>query len=104
MIGVLDVLLHQLPIARNALTRIAENCELPAVEQTIEIAQDLWPEIAFQWFDLVVEGREDDAVSRSHLQLGQRMVGRLEIGRHPTANLSILFKSSSERHAEEVAL
>ena len=38
VVRVLDVLLHQLPVARDALAVVAEDLELAAVEQAVEVA------------------------------------------------------------------
>jgi hypothetical protein len=40
VIGVLDVLLHQLPVARDPLPVVAEQLQRAAVEQAVEVAQD----------------------------------------------------------------
>jgi len=40
VVGILDVLLHQLPVAGNALTRVAENRKLAAVKDAVEIGQN----------------------------------------------------------------
>ena len=75
VVRVLDVLLHQLPVARDALAVVAEDLQLAAVEQAVEVAEDRRAEEVLERLDVVVERREHDAAARRDLQLGEAVLG-----------------------------
>ncbi len=99
VIGVLDVLEHQLPVARDALAHIAEHGELPAGEDAVEIAEHQRAEIILEALRRRIERGEDDAVAPRHAETLQPVRLGGEIGRH--AALSLV--AAAERHAEQLA-
>ena len=62
MVGILDVLLHELPVARHPLARVAENGELASVEHALEIRQYRGPDVLREGRHLGMERGEDHAV------------------------------------------
>src|SRR6202051_2666933 len=82
MIGILEVLLHQLPVAGYALARVAENRKLAAVEDAIEGGQNFRAEIALQRLDVMIERCKDHTVTHGNLELVEGMIRRLEVGGH----------------------
>ena len=86
MIRILDVLLHQLPVARNALSRIAEDHQLAVWltcrEHAIEIPEHVGTEIVFERRHRAIKGGEDDPVALGDFQLVEAMILEPEIGRH----------------------
>src|SRR5512140_556125 len=64
VVRVLDILEHQLPVARQPLPLIAEDFELAAVEYAVEIGEHQRPEIVLQRLVGLRETGEDDTVTR----------------------------------------
>ncbi|MNU41213.1 hypothetical protein D3C71_299400 [compost metagenome] len=104
VVGVLDVLLHQLPVAGDALPAVAVDHQFAAVEHAIEVMQDVRAQVVFQRFDGMVERREHHAVAAGHRQFGQPVLFRLEVWRHAAVDLAVLFDAAAEGHADQVAL
>ena len=104
VVGVLDVLLHELPVTRNALAVVAQDLELAAVEQAIEPPQDLRAQVVLEGLHVEVEGGEDHAAARGHLQLGQAVVGGLEVRRHAALDLAVLLDAPPQRYPAQLAL
>ena len=103
MVGVLDVLLHQFPIPRDALAGIAEEPKRAPVEDAVEIAEHLGAEELLERLHIVVEGGEDDAVADRHLQLREAMLLQAEIVRHAAVRLAVLLDAAAKRQADEIA-
>ena len=99
VVGILDVLEHQLPIARDPLPQIPEHDELAAVEDAVEIAEHRFAEIKLERFGVLGKAGEHDAVAARHREALQPMLLRAKIGRH-AALTSI---AAAERHAEQFA-
>jgi hypothetical protein len=95
----LDVLEHQLPVARYALAHIAEHGELAAAEDAVEIAQHQGAEIILECLGRGGERGEDDAVPPRHAQALQPVRQGVEIVRHAALPLV----AAAERHAEQRA-
>ncbi|EWS62853.1 hypothetical protein Y695_03916 [Hydrogenophaga sp. T4] len=104
VVGVLDVLLHQLPVAGNALAVVAQDRELAAVEQAVEVLQDGRPHVLFERLDLVIERGEHHAAAHRHLELRQRMVLGVEVGRHAAIDLAVLPHAAAKGHTLQVAV
>src|SRR5260221_8051160 len=100
MVGILDVLHHQFPIPRNALTRIALDDERPAVEGTVEVMQEVGADVFLQWLDLLVERCKHHSTACSYLQLCEASIIQGEIGRHSALPLD----PALEWHANELAV
>jgi hypothetical protein len=98
--GSLDVLEHQLPVGRDELTRIAEDLDLPAVEDAVDELDHRLAEVGLERFDFRGERREDDAVARGDLEPAQAVLRWVEVGGHP----ALLLHAAAERHADEVPL
>src|SRR5438552_1200558 len=63
VVGVLDVLEHQLPVGGNALPHVAEHTEVAAVEDTVEIRKHPRAEVVLERTNPHIECRKDDAVT-----------------------------------------
>src|SRR5437868_3301222 len=104
MVRVLDVLLHQLPVTGNALAAVAEDRELAAVEQAVEIVKDVGAQKVLERLDARVERREDHAAARCHLELVEAVVLDLEVGGHAAIHLAVLLDATAKGHALQIAL
>ena len=102
MVRVLDVLLHQLPVARNALAVVAQDGELAAIEQPVKVTQNGGAQEFLQRLHAVVKRRKHHAATGGHLELGQPMLCRVEIRRHAAIDLAILLHATPKRHALQV--
>ena len=103
VVRVLDVLLHQLPVARNALAVVAQDGELAAIEQPVKVAQDGGAQKLLQRLHAVVKRRKHHAATGSHLELGQPMLCRVEVRWHAAIDLAILLHATPKRHTLQVA-
>ena len=74
VIRILDVFLHQLPVARNALAPVTQNFELAAIEDAVKVFQDGGAEKLLEGLHVMIEGCEHHATPHGHLELGQTMV------------------------------
>ncbi|QTP34840.1 hypothetical protein B7759_03462 [Burkholderia glumae] len=104
VIRVLDVLHHQLPVARHSLARVAEHGQLRPVEQAVVIAQDVGAEEILEGLDVLVERREHRTATRRHPQPAQRVMPGIEIRRHAAVDLAALPYPTAKRHADQIAL
>ena len=104
VVRILDVLLHQLPVARDALAVVAEDRELPPIEHPVEVAEHGRTHEVFERLDVVIERREHHAAARGDLQLREAVIGRLEVGRHAALHLALGAHAAAEWHALQVAL
>ena len=104
VIRVLDVLLHQLPVARNALPVVAEDLQLATVEQAVEVVQHRRAEEVLEGLDIRIERGEDDAAAGRHPELVEAVLLELEVGRHAAVDLAFLAHAAAKRHALQVAL
>ena len=104
MVGVFDVLLHQLPVARNALAAVAQNHQLAAIEHAVKVLEDGGAQKFFQGLDIVVKGRKHHAAAHRHLEFGQAVIGHLEFFGHATVDLAFLLDAPNKGHALQVAL
>ena len=100
VIGVLDVLEHQLPIARDTLPHIAEEPQRTPIEHTVEIRQHGRAKVVCEWFDLRAKTGKDGAVTDRDLESLKpiRLAG--EIGRHAT----LMLEATVERHPAQAPL
>ena len=103
VIGVLDVLLHQLPVARDALAVVAQHLELAAVEQAVEVGEDGWPHEILQRLHAVVKRRKHHAATGGDFQGGEAMVFGVKVGRHATVDLAVLANPAPKWHALQIA-
>ena len=102
VIGVLEVLEHELPVGPHALARIAQNAELAPVEHPVEVAQHLGSEIILERPHGVIEGGEDDTAPDGALQGLEVMVLELEIVGHAALILDPAAEGYGGKHALEV--
>src|SRR5438067_2519903 len=79
VVRVLDVLLHQLPVARDALAVVAQDLQLAAVEEPVVVLQDRRSEVRLERLDVGVEGGEHHAAARGDLQLGEAVLLEPEV-------------------------
>ena len=104
VIRILDVLLHQLPVARNPLPRIAENRQLAGRvvrrKDAIEIGEHIGAEIVFERRNRRIERRKHNAIPGRYLKLVESMIFELEVGRHP----ALATNAAPIRHTDQVAL
>ncbi|MNZ99968.1 hypothetical protein D3C78_1193130 [compost metagenome] len=100
MIGVLDVLLHLLPVRWNVLTVVAQHLQLPAVIDAGVVLPELLAEILAEGRRLVREGGPDHAVDHLDAQLVQAVVLGVEVRRHAALTLD----AATEGHALQVAV
>ena len=100
VIGILDVLEHQLPVGGDELARVAEEGELAAVEDAVVQCEHRGPEVLFEGLEPLSERREDHAVTPRNAELSESMVLRIEIRRHAP----LLLHAAAERHTDEIAL
>ena len=103
VIRVFDVLLHQLPVAWNTLTAVAQNFQLAAIEGAVKVAQDGGAQEGFQGFNVVVERGKHHATACGHFQFGQAMIFQLELFGHAAIDLAVLLDTSAKRHALQIA-
>ena len=104
MVGVLDVLLHQLPVAGDPLAVIAQNAQPAAVEHAVEIAQDRRAHEVLERLHRMVEGGEHDAAAQRHLELVQSVVCAVEVLGHSALDLAVALDATAERNAQQVSL
>ena len=104
MVRVFDVLLHQLPVARNALAVVAQHHQLAAVEQAVKVLQDGWAHEVFERLHVVVKRREHHAAARGHFQGREAVVFGVKVGRHAAIDLAVLAHATPKRHALQIAL
>ncbi|MNV46997.1 hypothetical protein D3C71_1388480 [compost metagenome] len=100
VIGVLDVLLHLLPVGRNVLTVVAQHLQLPAVIDAGVVLPELLAEVLAEGRRLVREGGPDHAVDHLDAQLVQAVVLGVEVRRHAALTLD----AATEGHALQVAV
>ncbi|ODV42047.1 hypothetical protein AWV79_30555 [Cupriavidus sp. UYMMa02A] len=79
------------------------NDKLAAVEDTVEIAQDVRAEEFLEGLDVMVERAKHHAVALRNFQLSEAVVIRTEIRRHAAVDLPILLEATSERNAHKIA-
>src|SRR6185437_5914044 len=103
MVRVLDILLHQLPVAGNALARIAQHGQAAAVEDTLVPGCHRRAEIAPQIRHVMIERGEDDAVIDLGLELIEPVFFELEIGGHAALHGATAPDAAPERHGEQIA-
>src|SRR3954467_7819581 len=82
MIWVLDVLEHQLPVARNALTHVAQQDQFASVKHAVEVTQHALAKILLQRFVRRAEACEYHTVPRRHSKPPQPMFLGAEVGWH----------------------
>ena len=104
VIRVLDVFLHQLPVARDALAVVAQHHQLAAVEQAVKVFQDGRAHEVFERLHGRVKRREHHAAARGHFQGREAMVLGVKVGGHAAVDLAVLAHAAPERHALQVAL
>ena len=76
VIRVLDILLHQLPVAGNMLAIVAEHRQFsPVIDAGVVLPEPL-PKVFAEWRRVVGEGRPDQAVDDLHPQFAQAVMGR----------------------------
>src|SRR6266540_4570680 len=100
MIGVLDILEHQLPIARDALSHIAQEVQRSPIEHTVEIGQHGGTEIVFEWFDVRAEAGKNGAMPDRDLEGLESMLLTAELGGHT----ALMFETTVERHPAQTPL
>src|SRR5260370_29647902 len=99
MVRLLDVLEHQLPVARDPLPQVTEHDELAAREDPVEVAEHGFAEIAVEHLGLGREAGEDDAMAAHHREALQPVLLQAKIRRH--AALAVI--ASAKRHADQLA-
>ena len=104
VVRVLDVLLHQLPVAWDALAVIAQKCELAAIKHPVKVAADGGAEVLFKRRHIVVKAGEYCAAARRNFQLGQAVGFEVKVSRHAADGAAILLQTTPERHALQIAL
>jgi len=99
VVRVLDVLLHQLPVAGDVLPIVAEHLQGPAAVDSGVVGPKLLAEILAERRGRVAEGRPNEAVDDLHPQAAEAVVGRVEVGRHA----ALPPDTAAERDALKVA-
>ena len=102
VVRVLDVLLHELPVARNLLAVVAEDLEFAAVEQAVEVAQHFGSEEVFERLHVRVERSEHHAAAHRHLELVEAVRLGVEVLWHAAVDLALLLHAAAKRHALQV--
>ena len=100
VVGVLQVLEHQLPIAWNKLAGVAQYLQLPPVEDPVHEPVDGLAEILFVGLHVRVHAGEDRPVVVVHLQDIEAVLLALEVGGHA----ALLTNAPAQRHPDQVAL
>ena len=83
VIGILTVLVVELPVGRDALAGVAQHA-YRADEQSVEIVAHRRIEKNRKWLDAIIERAEDNARVAVHSEHSQPMIGHGEVGRHAT--------------------
>src|SRR5579863_8510229 len=104
MVRVLNVLLHEIPVARDSLAVVAKDLQAPAIECAIEIAKNLRSQEIFEGLDIVIERSEHDAAARRDLELGETVILQLEICRHAPVNPAVLLHAAPEGNPLQIPL
>ena len=104
VVRVFDVLLHELPVAWNTLPVVAQNFELPAVEQTIKVLKDGGTHKVFQRLNAMVKGSKHHPTARGHLQCIQAMIFGIKISRHAPIDFAALANAAPKWHALQFAI
>src|SRR5512132_318595 len=104
VIRVLDVLLHQFPVAVDPLSRITEDRERAAVEHAVEVVKDLVAQIPLEWLDVGIEGCEYDAVPRRDRKPRKPVVLAPESGRHAALHAALAANAAHQRDAEQASV
>ena len=104
VVRVFDVLLHELPVAWNALLVVTQNFQLAAIEQTIKVPKDGGPHEVFQGLHFMVERSKHHPSARCHFQRIQAMVFGIKICRHAAIDLAVLANAAPEWHALQFAI
>src|SRR5712671_1286055 len=99
MVRILDVLEHQLPVARDPLAQVTKHDELAAREDPVEVAEHGFAEIVVERLGLGREAGEDDAMAAHHREALQPVLLQAEILRH--AALPAI--TAAERHPDQIA-
>jgi len=97
VVGVLDVLLHQLPVGGDVLAVVAEHLELPAAVDAAEVLEEFLAEIVAERRRCVRKGRPDDAVHH----LGPQRVQAVRLGVEIRRHAALPTHPTAERHAEQ---
>ena len=100
VIGILQILEHQLPIAWNKLPRIAKNLELATIENSIHKSVNRLAKKIFVQLRVMVEGRKDRAVVIVHLKDIEPVFFAFEIVGHA----ALLFNPAPKRNPDQVSL
>src|SRR3984957_13134410 len=100
VIGVLEVFVVQLPVARKAMAIMAENARYAAVERGLEFREDLGTEIVRERLNFVAIRSENHAAMGGDLQPLQAMLGGLEILRHAARAIN----AAPKWHPRQIAL
>ncbi|VDO13317.1 unnamed protein product, partial [Brugia timori] len=100
VIGILEVLVVHLPVARKLVAAVTQDPELLAREGNVELLDNLLGHVLLQRRGLVGVGGEHHAVARRHAQLASPVLRVLEVRWHAAD----LVDSALERNALQIAL
>ena len=104
VIGILDVLHHQLPVARDALAVVAQQRERAALEDAVQPGRDLRAEIVLQRLDGFAEGGEHQAMQHRHPQASEAVVLQVEVRRHAAVDAVAILDAILERQSRQFAV
>ena len=104
VVRVFDVLLHQLPVAWDALSVVAQHHQLAAVEQAVKVLEDGRAHEIFERLHVVVKRREDHTATRGHFQGREAVVFGVKVGGHAAVDFAVLPHTTPKRHALQIAL
>ena len=100
VIGILEILVIELPIAGQRVAVVPQKPWLAAVEGRLELLEHLRPEVILKRFHIVEVGSKHDTAVSRNIEPTQSMLSVVEVGRH--AALSV--DAASEWNAGEIAL
>ena len=100
VIGIFQVFLIELPVARQNVAVNPQQLHFGAVERCIELFADRRAEVILDGFHVVAGRCKDDAAPRRYVKLAQSPLRHVEIRRHAALSLY----AAAERHGRQIAL
>jgi hypothetical protein len=104
MVGVLDILHHQLPVARYALAVGAEQRELAAIEDAAQPGHHVRADIIRKGGRIRIDARKNQSVIGGDLQFAETMLPEIEIGRHAALHLVAFLHAVAKGQTGKIAV